>query len=380
MQTPEKVLIVVTKGNWGGAQRYVFDLATKLTSERYTVSVAMGEGEELGKRLVEHRIRILPLQFGTRDVNKNDWHLFFEIFSLIKNERPTVLHLNSSKIGILGVIAGRMLRVPRIIFTAHGWASREERPRSERIAIALLHYLTIVLSHATICVSRDAANDFLHWPFAEKRISIIYNGVTERVLPSREAARSELMHYAPALGSAPHNAFWIGTIAELHRNKGIDRVIASLPELIHLSPLFVVIGKGEERATLEAQVRSLGLERFVVFTGAIPNAASLIPAFDLFTLTSRKEGLPYVLLEAGLAGVPVLASEVGGIPEVIQTMKGGLLIDASVARNVAAAIALMAADTERTTRFAQRLKTDVREHFSTAEMVRKTAELYRVVE
>ena len=380
MQTPDKVLIVITKGNWGGAQRYVFDLATNIDPARYTVAVAMGEGEELGKRLIERGVQIIPLHFSARDVSKNDWHLFRELFSLIKSERPTVLHLNSSKVGLLGAFAGRVLRVPRVIFTAHGWASREERPWYERVAIATLHWLTILLSHQTVCVSRNVAHDFIRWPLTERRISVIYNGITERQLPSRDMARAELLRHVPALASVAPDAFWIGTIAELHRNKGIDRVIAALPEILHLSPLFIVIGEGEERATLEAQVRFLKLERSVVFIGAIRDAARLIPAFDLFTLTSRKEGLPYVLLEAGLAGVPVLASEVGGIPEVIQTMKGGLLIDASVARNVAAAIALMAADRERTQSFASRLKGDVQKNFSTAEMVRKTIALYRVIE
>jgi len=380
MQPPEKVLIIITKGNWGGAQRYVFDLATKLAPERYTVTVAMGEGDGLGKRLTKHAVRILPLRFSMRDTSTKDWHLFYELFSLIKLERPTILHLNSSKIGILGAIVGRMLGVPRVIFTAHGWASREERPWYVRWTIATLHWLTIVLSHATICVSRDTAHDFLRWPFVEKKISVIHNGVAETQVLPRTSARAELLKYAPSLVQHSTSSFWIGTIAELHRNKGIDRVIAALPELLHLSPLFVIIGEGEERVALETQVQTLGLEKSVVFTGAIPDAARLIPAFDLFTLTSRKEGLPYVLLEAGLAGVPVLASEVGGIPELIQTMKGGLLIDASIPRNISAAITLMAADPERTARFAERLKSDVREHFSTAEMVRKTAELYRMIE
>lgn len=374
-----KVLIVITKGNWGGAQRYVFDIATELPKEKYDVTVAMGEGQELGKRLVENGIKVLPLHYSTRDVNRNDWKLFWELFSLIRHEHPQVLHLNSSKVGALGVIAGRLLGVPRIIFTAHGWASREDRPKREQLAIALIHWITIVLSHQTICVSRDTAHDFLRWPFTAARITIIYNGIDSAGALSREEARMELTRRVPILASAAPNALWIGTVGELHKNKGVDRVIGALPELMHLNPLFIVIGDGQERGSLQAQVQNLGLEKQVVFAGAIRDAAQFIPAFNIFTLTSRKEGLPYVLLEAGLAKVPVLASEVGGIPEIVQTMKSGLLIDASTPRNVAAALSLMAVDTERSQRFAQRLHAHVREYFSTAEMIRKTEELYRVV-
>jgi glycosyltransferase involved in cell wall biosynthesis len=124
----------------------------------------------------------------------------------------------------------------------------------------------------------------------------------------------------------------IGTISELHKNKGLTFALEGLNSYIEQYPTqkiaYVVIGEGEERKTLEAIIKNLSHlhSEHVVLAGQIPEAREYVGAFDLFLLSSVKEGLPFAILEAGSAGIPVISTSVGGIPEVIKNLENGILI------------------------------------------------------
>lgn len=127
-------MFVVTKSNFGGAQRYVFDLATNLPTNGYDVLVATGsaQGSESAGSLIgmlQHAgIRTVFLPHMARDISPlRDWRTFLSLWKLMRDEKPDVVHLNSSKAGILGALTARLAGVRRIIFTAHGWAFWETR-------------------------------------------------------------------------------------------------------------------------------------------------------------------------------------------------------------------------------------------------------------
>lgn len=377
MENRKKILFVITKGNWGGAQKYVFDLATGLPKDKFDSAAAFGEGDILGRKLTEANIRIIKLAYSKRDVSKSDIRLFFEFWRLFRKERPDIIHLNSSKAGLLGSLAGRLASVPKIIFTAHGWASAEERPFFQRMAIKLLHWLSIIFSHSTIAVSEETARHFAGWPMVRQKIIVIYNGAGQIDFFSREAARIKIAGVKSGLISKTSEAyFWIGTIGELHKNKGLDSIIRAMVMIPHSNVVFLVIGEGEEREKLENMIEQFKIGDKVFLTGRIDNAAELLKAFDLFVIPSRKEGLPYVLLEAGLAELPVLANAVGGIPEVIKTMRNGILIDASDPKNISAAISLLYIDRQKSTDLGRRLRQTVLERFSTEKMLADTLRVY----
>ena len=173
-----KVLYIITKSNWGGVQRYVFDMATNVAKNGYEAVVTFGGEGTLKNNLENVGIRTISISNLKRDVNMfSEWKVFFNLLKILKAERPDVVHLNSSKIGGLGALAvrvynilpqGKMLRSnkltklkARIIFTAHGWAYKEERSSVSRKMIKFFSWLTVMLSHATITVS---VNDFENAP------------------------------------------------------------------------------------------------------------------------------------------------------------------------------------------------------------------------
>ena len=373
-----KVLFLITKGVPGGAQRYVFDLATNLPLNEYNPVVAFGEGGELGEMLDHAGYRTISIPDLKRDIHFfKEFKVLFTLITLLREEKPDILHLNSSKIGGLGALAGRIAQVPKIIFTAHGWASNEERSAVEKMIFKLLHWLTILLTHETIVVSQKTADD-MALPGVRNKLKVVHNGIGEIALETKAKVRTLL---APQI----HEAVWVGTISELHKNKGIDfalRAFAKLvPKYSHIA--FVIIGgggtaegKGEGEA-LKELVKKLEIEEKVHFMGSIPDAAMLLPAFDIFTLTSRTEALPYVLLEAGRAEIAVVASRVGGIPEIIKDKKSGLLVEPKNIDEIAEAFEYLIEKPNLRMKFGKELARTVSKKFGVEMMVEETEKIYQ---
>lgn len=338
-QNKTKVLFVITKSNFGGAQKYVFDLATSIPKDKFDVAVALGGSGLLIQKLNEKGVRVLPIPSLARDVNTaSDLSAFFELLSIFRNERPDVVHLNSAKAGGVGALAARLARVPKIIFTAHGWAFNEERSRLQHFIIKFFSWITMLLSHKTIAVSDAVKNDARNWPLIDNKIVVIKNGIKEPEFYTKNDAREKL--FALADTQPTPDAFIIGTIAELHKSKGLQYAIEAFAKLAQKDPnmRYLVLGSGDEKERLDGLVKHYGLQERVFLLGFVEDAARFLMAFDVFILPSTTEALGLVLLEAGHAGLPVVASNVGGIPEIIEDGKTGILVQSRDSKGLAEAI------------------------------------------
>lgn len=376
METAAKrrVLFVITKANWGGAQRYVFDLAVATRDRGYAVGVVTGASGMLSERLAAEGIDTFPISAMGRDVRLlAEVRSFAALLRTVRAFRPDVLHGNSSKAGALAGLAGRLLGVRRIVFTAHGWAFNERRPAWQKAVIWTVHAVTVALSHVTLCVSDAVRRDARHMPFARSRLRVVRNAVRDVPLVLRADART---HLAPEWDA---DAFWVGTIAELHPTKGIDVLLRAFARLVQTHPeaRLAVLGEGQERADLETLASALGLEGSVRFMGFVPDARSYLRAFDAFALASRSEALGYVLLEAGSAGVAGVATRVGGVPEVVEDEVTGLLVDTDDPAALARALERLAADSTLRERLGGNLRERVAQDFSLQRMVDATFEAYR---
>jgi glycosyltransferase involved in cell wall biosynthesis len=367
----KKILYVITKSNWGGAQRYVFDLASGLSGD-FEAVVALGGDGALKNRLEEAGIRTISLPFLTRDIKLfSDFLVLKNLVTLFKKERPDIIHLNSSKIGGLGALAGRIAKVPNIIFTAHGWAFREERPEFQKLAIKILSWMTALWSHSVITVSERDRREALAFPFVKNKMVLIHNGVSESDFLGKSVARKILYEKDTA------ESLWVGAIGELHKNKGHKYAIEAFSEIqLKHNIIFFIIGEGEERNSLEKMIADLGLQSKVILLGNKNNAVSFLPAFDVFLFPSVKEGLPYTVLEAGLAGLPVIASAVGGIPEVIADMESGILVRPKSPEEIAKAFNFLLSHKKETSSFGKKLYANVKKNFSFKKMLHETIAVY----
>lgn len=377
----KKILFVITKSNFGGAQRYVYDIARSLSPDEFEVVVAFGGEGLLKEKLTHANIRTVPIEDLERDVNIfNEIDVFFQLLKLYRREKPDVVHLNSSKIGGIGALTGRIARVPRIIFTAHGWAFNEERLWISRIIIFFLYWITLLLSHTTIAVSKQIKDQVCHLPFTTHKIMVIYNGVDQAGVFSKEEAQELLLkHNKKMTSSISSDAFWIGTVSELHITKGLKYAIEAVEKLVKegRNVVFIIISEGEERHNLQRLIEKKNLQNNVFLYGFLDVAAQYLKAFDIFTLTSISEALSYTILEAGLSESAVVASNVGGIPEIITSGETGLLVPARDPNAIASALVSLIEDENGRNQLGAQLKQKVENKFSLQKMLSETTSLYR---
>lgn len=367
--TPERVLYVITKANWGGAQRYVYDLALGARDAGYAVAVAVGTDGELCTRLETAGIRTIRVPMRNAASLGALVGAYRSLLPLLRDEQPAIVHLNSSLAGAAGAYAARRAGIRRIIFTAHGWAFNELRPLWQKGLIWLIHTTTVLLSHVTICVSEAIHRDARTMPFTRSTLRVVHNGIDAAALRTRDEARAAL---APDLSAL----LWIGTIAELHPTKQIQVAIEAFARLSLPHAALIVMGEGPERARLEALAAARGVADRVRLVGHVPDAAHYLPALDVFVLPSRSEALGYVVLEAGRAALSVVASDVGGIPEIVRHQESGLLVPAGDAAAFSDAIGLLLDNAELRTSLGTALRERVTRVFPLSRMIRETLSLY----
>lgn len=374
--TRKKVLFLITKSNWGGAQRYVYDLAVNLDQRQFEPVVACGGKGQLVDMLHNSGIRTITLNTLERDISiKKDFAFAKELWNILKAEEPDVFHVNSSKAGAMGTFLGRLARVPRVIFTAHGWAFNEDRPWWQRIIIKFVHWLTVLFSHKTIAVS-GALMKQMNWPFVAKKMRIIYLGRTVGPMYGRSEAREKIIDFFPRLTPYQKDP-WLVCVAELHPIKRHHILISALLKIRKTHPTLrlICIGEGEERANLESLVTKYELEDSVFLVGTLPEAARFLKAFDMLALVSKSESYGYVIAEAGLAGLPVVATKVGGILDTITDKKTGLLVPPENVSATAGAICKILEEPKLAKELAQNL-TDVVSGRTICKMVHDTQVWY----
>lgn len=371
-----KVFFVITKSNFGGAQKYIYDLAVRLPSSEFDVAVVTGGEGMLAEKLHLVGIRVITIPSLARDIDPlKDILSLVTLVRLFKTEHPDVVHLNSAKASGIGALAGRLTHVPKIIFTAHGWAFNEDRSRFSRILIKTFSWTTVMLAHKTIAVS-DAIFHDMQWLGARKKMVVIKNGIGAIDFLPTALARTRLAKLASV--EFPSNASFVGTIAELHKNKGLSYAIEAFAELApkHPSLYYFILGDGEEKERLNTLVEHYGLRGRVFLAGFIEDASNYLKGFDVFILPSIKEGLPYVLLEAGLAELPVVATTVGGIPEIVEDMRTGLLVPPRDPGAIARALSWVISNPEQSVKLGTKLLTKVNKDFSLGRVIAETIALY----
>jgi len=187
-----KVLYLITKATWGGAQRYVFDLVTNLPKEKFEPVVAYGTEGKLARDLPAAGIKVRRLRSLARDIALfSDIQSFFEILKVIRKNRPDVVHLNSSKAAAFGALAARIAGVPKIIFTVHGWPFKERKNILWRTFVYAASWLTALLSHEIVVVSGTDEQLGIRMWGVSKKIRFIPLGLEPlRTLPPAQAFRA----------------------------------------------------------------------------------------------------------------------------------------------------------------------------------------------
>jgi glycosyltransferase involved in cell wall biosynthesis len=370
----KKILYCITKGNFGGAQKYVYDLAINMDKNQYDVTVLCGEGDTLPKKLQEKNIKVIRMDNMRRDIGiTNEIKSFIEIYKIFKKEKPDIIHLNSSKMGGIGSFIGRIIGIKKIILTAHGFAFNEDRSFISRKIILFFHWLTILLTHKTIVVSDKTKSGIEHLPFMKNKLIKIYNGIDTNIEFYSKAESQEILLKDKNINI--ENKIILLSIGELHKNKGYDLFIKYLTEFDR-DFIYIIIGDGEEKNNIETIIKDNDLTDKVYLLGRIEDAYKHIRSADIFLLPSRTEAFPYVLLESGLGNSAILASRVGGIPEIIIENETGLLFNIYDKNNCLDQLKRIIDDKNLRDKISSNIHNKIVNEFSQDKMIRETVSIY----
>jgi sugar transferase (PEP-CTERM/EpsH1 system associated) len=352
-----KIVHVVLSLAPGGLERLVCDLSQEtIASGMEVVICCLDTRGALASSVEQHGIRVeLVKRSGGLDLG-----LIPKLIRFFRRERPAVVHTHGPDPMFYGAWAALFAGVPTRLHTLHDTmlADAPWRHRLKfKLAARALHFL--------VAVSK-AAEHIAAGELTTTRLLTIQNGIDQK-------------RFSPSAAPRHSSSCIIGTVARLSPEKGIDRLIDAFAALATRHPAIqlLIAGDGPARPALVEQVNRLGLTDRVTFTGHCDRVKSVLDRLDVFVLPSLTEGIPLALLEAMAAGVPVIATAVGGVPEVVEDGVSGVLVPADDVTALAGAIDQIVADPSRRRDLAQNGRTRVVDRFSLSAMAAAYRELYR---
>lgn len=367
-QTRVPVLYFTNSTLWGGVEGHICGLLQNLSREMFRAHLVCDPTIfERFRTAVPSDVEVTALQLSS----PADVASAMRLARLIRQERFQIVHSHMFWSSLFASPIARACGVPIVMETLHGTeAWRKGWKAGNTIDRTINQFVT---KHIAVCES-DAR--FLaekkHVP--SSKIEVIHNGIdVQRILGSRDV-RPAIRH---AVGAADSDCVLI-TVARFHKGKGHRVLLEAMRELAvkHPQGKLVLLGEGEEQAAMRSLCTNLGIAEKVRFAGFQPNVSEWLSAADINVLPTFYEGLPLTILEAMAAGLPTVASNVGGIPEAIEDGVSGLLVPAGDARKLAEAISSLIGDAEARVRIGTAARQGVLRHFTIERQVRATEKLY----
>lgn len=349
----KRVLFVITQSETGGAQQFLYTLVTHLDKDKYKIAVAAGPGEldatnyELLDQLEREMIKTIQLKHLQREVKLfSDLKAVFEIKKIIREFCPDTLFLLSSKAGFLGSLASKFIvhnSKFKVVYRIGGWSFNDPGPKWRRWAWLTLEKISAPWKDVIITNNKqdfDQAQVFKITP--RHNLALVHNGIDVYKFESlpREEARlkifEKVLKQSDKISQATHV---VGTIANFYLTKDLPTLVSAAEHFKNNdSVAFVIIGDGPERPNIEKIIKEKSLEHKIFLLGQISDAKKYLPAFDIFVLPSIKEGFPWVVIEAMTARLPVIATRVGAVPEIIDNSKNGIIVDPARSEQIAGKI------------------------------------------
>ncbi|MGD9014659.1 MAG: glycosyltransferase family 4 protein [Candidatus Omnitrophota bacterium] len=351
------ILLLTNHLNIGGITRYVLNLSFALhkQGDRVFIGSSPGWGE---KFLSENEIPFLRLPLKTKSIlSPRLISAYFILKRFIEKENIDLIHAQTRITQFLAFLLSRRLNIPYIC-TFHGFY----RPHYMRRLIPCLGNLTIAISQA---VGRHLLDDF---KLNKQNLRVIYNSIS----PQFSCPLDKDYHH---LKGSPT----LGIVARLSKEKGHRVLFSAFRELIKDYPQarLLVVGTGKIDRELKDWVGKEKLNNQIIFLGNIGQLSSLFQILDLSVLPSTQEGLGYSILEAQVNGVPVIASSVGGITELIKHKKTGILVKPGNPDELYQAIKLLLGDILVREKIIENAKQQIQERFSLKRMALQVKAAYK---
>lgn len=364
-----KILHVITLSEIGGAQTVLFNIVSCLhQKDNILIDAACAPAGELVGRLRDCGVKVYEMPELVRDISPAaDWLALLKLRRLIAENKYDIVHCHSSKAGIIGRFAAKLAGVPRIIFTVHGWGVTSLQSWQKRILFGFAEKAAGMVSTDIVCVSQadfERGKDFV----TSKKMTVIYNGVL------KPRGKNGRLRRIIDIGG---KKIIIGMAARLKRPKESLFFLETANKLRSIQGLhFVLIGDGPQYGECAQFVKDHSLQNTVHLLGNRADLAELYAGMDIFVLFSSWEGLPMTILEAMMAGLPIVASNVGGVGEEIVDGWNGFLLDELNVEKAAELLMKLASDESLRRRMGENSRRRGEELFSIDRMVREYERLY----
>jgi len=376
-----KVAEVITRMDWGGSPDIFRIICSRLDPAVFDVYIIVGRtGHPTRKTkdfLEKFNDRIIFVDALVRDVHPVcDCAAWWSLYRLFRRERFDIVHTHTAKAGALGRLAAFCAGVPAIIHTPHGHNFYGYFNRFISGMIVWIERFLSVLTTRVVVLTELERQDYISLGVSDDKKTVAFPTAVEF---------EELMHCARPrdevrqLLGLPKAMTVVGFVGRLEPIKGTEYLLKAARGVAgkRKDVIFVFMGEGSQREWLAAQARAWGLGDQIKFVGWQENAAILMTSFDILVLPSLNEAVGLVLIEAQAQAVPVIASRVGGIPEVVKDQETGILVPAQDPEALGAAIESLVNDPARRNEMARRGQEFVKDKFGAGRLVERLSGVYR---
>lgn len=323
-----KILYVITLPHIGGAQTHLLEVVQAMKRIGYAVHIAVGQSGWLTEQLAKENFCYTIVSELVREISPcRDFQAVKRIRKIIQQERPDIVHCHSSKAGIVGRIAAWRENVPSV-FTAHGWAFTEGVSLVKRLIYSCVEHCMLQITDKVICVSEYdkqlAERWFLH---KSSKLITIHNGIADlKKLKYGESFDTHL-YTSKEQYTNPLHLVMVGRFSPPKKHLSLIRAVEQINRSYGNSVRLSLIGDGELMPQIKQYVDERNLQESVCFLGRRTDVDVILGQHDVFCLISNYEGLPISIIEAMRAGLPIVASDVGGVNELVQNGDNGFLIE-----------------------------------------------------
>lgn len=356
-----KILEIIGDPTLAGAPRHLLGLLENFDYHKFEVFVICPAGPLAGeirslKKPLELETVPMPSRFNLESIR--------EIRKKIKHLKPDIVHVHGTRAGSLGRIAAIGLKIP-VIYTEHLWTKNYKLSSrlANHIQMIAMWFLDM-FTDLNIAVSQ-AVKDFMVDSQISRpaKIKVIYNGIEPQKQKAKPFSRKEMT---------------LGAVGTLNHQKGIQYLIQALPAVLKEFPQtkLIIVGEGEYKSHLENLVKKMKLGKFISFSGFVKDIEEKMAEFDIYVQPSLSESFGLAIVQAMSLGLPVVATNTGGIPEVVTTGKSGILVEVANPKALAGGILELLRDKKRAKEMGELGREEAKIKFNLKEMVGEVEEVY----
>jgi glycosyltransferase involved in cell wall biosynthesis len=356
-----KILYILPRLTIGGAERLIIDVAKNINKSLFDVKIIFlkeNKGQEIADWEDELKKNNIPIIIVGKNNKLGIIHLL-NLYKILKKEKVSIIHTSLFGAVIFGTIAAKLAGVKYVITTIHGL-------ESYNVIKKFLSIIIFRINNKVIAISKALKKHLLsYYKVNNKKIKLIYNGINvdEFIYKNRNYNKKERIR--------------VGFVGRLEKVKGPDYLLQALKHLKNENFICYIAGEGSLKKYLLEVVEKLNLKNKVKFIGWQKDVSSFLKKIDIFVLSSRNEGLGLAILEAGLSGLPVVASRVGGIKDIIDDKKNGLLFRKGDVNNLTKKINYLIENNKERERLGKSLQKKIVKNFDIKDTVKHYEEIYK---